>query len=358
MKRLDDLKRKSRVYAVIFGGRGCEHAVSCVSGANFISVAERCGFDILPIGIAPSGEWRIYLGEICRIKDGGWLKDIENLFPTFPLRYLGRSGFIAGTDIIEVISAVPVLHGDFGEDGTVQGALITAGIPLAGCDTVTGAVASDKAYTKSVAASLGIPTLPWLTYSQGECERDEIKRKAEEKIGYPMFIKPSRLGSSIGACPALCERDFYSSLEGALLCERRVIIERALLSKTELECAYFESGERKIITPPGQICVNDGFYDFKAKYQSDKARVCVRSDVPKGISDKLSEYTEALATELSVRQIARFDYFLSEEGEIFFNEVNTFPGMTEGSLYLSMLGACGVSAEEAVGSLLGGGGVW
>lgn len=358
MKRLDDLKNKCRLYAVIFGGRGCEHSVSCVSGANFISVAQGCGFNVLPIGITPSGEWRIYLGEPTRIKDGSWVCDTECLVPTYPVRFSGVSGFLTNGELIEVACAVPVLHGDFGEDGTVQGALITAGIAFAGCDTVAGAVASDKAYTKSVASALGVPTLPWITFCADECDKEKFIASAEAKIGYPMFIKPCRLGSSIGASAALSCEQLRVSLDCALSCERRVIIERALLSKTELECAYFAVGDKKIITPPGEICTSVGFYDYKTKYQSNTARIAPVANVSEDVQKRVKHYTEILAGELSVRHIARFDYFLDGNGELFFNEVNTFPGMTGGSLYFSMLAECGVPAEEVVGSLLGGGGAW
>lgn len=353
--RLDDLKKKSPLYAVIFGGRGCEHSISCISGANFISVAKRCGFAILPIGITPSGDFCIYLGECSKIKDGSWVFDGECQIPTYPVRLPSGSGFFTEGEIISVERAVPVLHGDFGEDGRVQGALDTAGIAFSGCDTVAGAVAADKAYSKAVAACLGIPTLPWITFSDSEFDKNKITALAEEKIGYPMFVKPCRLGSSIGASMAYCRQELSECIDSALSCENRVIIERALVRKTELECAYFETGGKKIITPPARINTEVGFYDYNTKYNSNSASISVRAEVSEEIKRQLLDYTERLACELSVRQIARFDYFLDEDGRVFFNEVNTFPGMTDASLYAAMLREHGVADEEIVGSLLGGG---
>jgi D-alanine-D-alanine ligase len=355
--RLDDFKNKSPLYAVIFGGRGYEHSISCISGANFISVAKKCGYAILPIGITPAGDFCIYLGECSKIKDGSWVLDTERHVPTYPARMPSGSGFFADGELISVECAVPVLHGDFGEDGTVQGALETAGIAFAGCDTVAGAVAADKAYSKAVATVLGIPTLPWITFSEGNFDKERAVALAEEKIGYPMFVKPCRLGSSIGASAAYCREQLLVSIESALSCENRIMIERALLRKAELECAYFETGGKKTITPPAMINIKDGFYDYNTKYSSNTASIAVRADVSEDVKQRLLDYTEKLAGELSVRQIARFDYFLDGDGEIFFNEVNTFPGMTPSSLYLAMLGECGVSAEEVIGSLLGGG-IW
>ena len=358
MIRLDVLKKKSPLYAVIFGGRGCEHSISCISGANFISVAVRCGFEILPIGITPSGEFLIYLGECSKIKDGSWLFDRECQVPTYPVRLPSGSGFLAGGELIFVERAVPVLHGDYGEDGTVQGALTTAGIDFAGCDTVASAVSVDKAYSKAVAASLGIPTLPWITFSDGRCETEKAIALAEEKIGYPMFVKPCRLGSSIGACAAYCKEELICAIKSALTYENRIMIERALVEKTELECAYFELGAKQIITPPSEIKIKNGFYDYDTKYKSNTASISVRANVSDSIRESLCAYTERLACELSVGEIARFDYFLDGNGNVYFNEVNTLPGMTESSLYLAMLGESGVSDAEVVSSLLGGHGVW
>ncbi len=356
MKRnIDFFKGCSELYAVIFGGRGYEHLVSRLGAANFISEAEKRGFCILPIFVGKNGSFYVYLGDVSDIDEVDKELDGDVLYETYPIKLSGKSGFFVGGEVLSVLAAVPILHGDYGEDGRVQGALDTAGIKFAGADTISGAVMRDKSYAKAVAASLFVPTLPWITAVRGDFGFDieKIKSSVLSEVGYPAFVKPCRLGSSVGASCARTQGELEAALRIAFSVADRVIIERALLSKRELECAYFSVGKIHVISPPGEIAVRDGFYDYKRKYiDVSEVTLMPRAQISDLASEKIRSYTETLASALGARHIARFDYFLTDDGEVYFNEVNSFPGMTKTSLYSAMLAESGITFGSFIEMLL------
>ncbi len=351
-----DLTEKYKdAYAVLFGGRGYERDISLLSAGNFIKAAARQGFGIMPVYIDERGAFYIYSGDMNEIGEGFPSED-EALLPTFPMKIADKCGFYTESGIISVRLCVPVLHGDFGEDGKIQGLLASADIPFAGCDTFSGAVSADKAYTKAIAAAAGIPVLKSTVYSEVMGSMEECRLRAEKMLGYPMFIKPARLGSSVGASLVLEAKDFLPALEFALSFSEKVLIEEGITDKRELESAYLSAGGLNIITPPGEAVSEAAFYDYDAKYKSDKTQIHPAADVSEGIKKKLKEYTGTLAAALDVRHMARFDYFLTADGDIYFNEVNTLPGMTGGSLYSAMLASSGIDFPAFVRALLSAGG--
>ena len=314
--------------AVIYGGAGNEREISKVSAEFFLSAAARSGVPMLRIFIDKDGSF--------------YIEKDEKRIPTYPVLVNSESGFLSGSEIISVSAAFPILHGDLGEDGRVQGALSTAGIRIFGADTLSGAICSDKAYTKMIAEACGVKTAPFVTLIRDEgCSR-AIARA--EELGYPLFIKPTSLGSSIGANEARNIKELRKALECAFSYSERVLAERLIEDKRELECAYFSVGDKRLISPPAEVLVK-GFYDYDTKYRLP-ARTLLRARVSEKISKRLIGLTDTLAVALSVRHIARFDYFLLPDGEILFNEVNTCPGMTDSSLYPRMLDSLGVSPEE------------
>ena len=213
--------------ALIFGGEGCERDISLRSAKSIYEMIDKERFSVLPVYISENGDWyaqrEMPSGEIPR--------DI----PTFPVRIEGRSGFLVKGHVGTVSVALPILHGELGEDGVIQGALEAAHIPYVGCDVISSALTIDKAYTKAVAASLGIPTARWVS-SDGRTA-SEVKALAEEAIGYPMFIKPARRGSSIGASRVDTAEDFYPAYDIAAI-HGRVIVEECISVKYEVECGF------------------------------------------------------------------------------------------------------------------------
>ena len=204
MKDIDFYLGRSDVRAVIFGGAGAEHGISRMSAFGFICEAERLGFCILPIFVGKNGDFFVYLGDVAEISRIERELPCDALVPTFPIRLPCGSGFLCGGRLIGVSLAVPVLHGDFGEDGRVQGLLECAGIPFVGADTVSGAVMSDKAHAKAVASSVGVRTLPWITLTRESYleDRESAVSRVTDLIGLPAFIKPIfsiRYGASFTA---------------------------------------------------------------------------------------------------------------------------------------------------------------
>ncbi|MBR2651128.1 MAG: hypothetical protein IKD45_05655 [Clostridia bacterium] len=338
--------------AVIFGGAGYEHKVSVESGLNFLRAAVEARLFVLPIFINKSGEYFICTSEPTLTADG---EPAFDMLPAYPVRLGGECGFLCEGSIVRVRAALPVLHGDFGEDGVVQGALIGAGIPVIGCDNFSGAVCADKAYTKWIAASLGIPTLRCAVMNyRTEKDRESFILRAERELGYPLFIKPCRLGSSVGAGCARDADELRAAVSAALSVSPRIMAEPMLCGKRELECAYLSAGGRYIITEPGEVALGADFYSYEKKY-SGCCDVCLfpKARLGRGISERIRGYTARLAAALGIGSFARFDYFLSDKGEIYFNEINTVPGMTSGSLYSAMLEAAGVDFPRFAELLLG-----
>lgn len=324
---------KKRI-ALIYGGASSEHEVS-VRGYEYAKgLLQNTKYEILPVYIDRGGEWHIDLGG-------------ERVTASLSANLGGSLHTAYG--FIKIDGAVPLLHGEGGEDGKIQGALETLGIPYVGADTVTSAICIDKAYTKTVAAALGIPTVDSVSFSHKTDSREALD-ECKKALGFPMFVKPRRLGSSVGAFPVLCEEDFLRYFPLSMQAGGNLVtVERMIKDKRELECAFVQIGGERIITPPGEILI-DGFYGYDDKY-GGKTRVSVRAELDLGAARLIQSYSELLANELRLRHLARIDYFLTD-GEIYFNEVNTFPGFTSESLYPKMLEAAGIPVGEALISFI------
>ena len=316
---------KKRV-ALLFGGRGLEHSVSVAGAKNLLSLIDSDRYDLYPIFIEKSGET-----VLCSLRNG----QRKSVFPT-------RGGFLTEEgEYIPINCAFPLLHGDFGEDGTVQGLLSFLDIPYVGADARASAICIDKAVTKSVAEALGIPTVPWRL----------VTDKSSVGIDLPAFIKPDCLGSSFGAGTAKDERELIGAIDTAdEIGGGCVIAERLISPIRELECAYFSAQGEEIFTDAGEILC-EGFYSYEKKYSDHSVRADPSAKIPRRLNEKLREYSKSLCEFIGIRHLARIDFFLSG-GEIYFNEINTMPGMTESSLYLKLLEQYGISGKEAINRLI------
>ena len=335
-------------YVLLFGGRGCEREISLLGAERFLSEAERINFDFLPVFINKNGDFFIFSGkasEIPLLKSG---RDSSHLTPTSPVRIAGISGFLSDGVIIPARLVFPLLHGDFGEDGVIQGMLSALGMNFFGADNFTGAVSADKVYSKLIARSVGVPTLPELVLREAR-DITEIQREIEESFGFPAFVKPIRLGSSIGASQVPSNRELPRALKRAFSVAGQVMIEPAITEKRELEVAYYCACKKRMITPPAEISAEGGFYDFNLKYKSTGGvSLIARADIDDCTKERVRSYTERLSEALSVRHAARFDYFLLPDGRVYFNEVNTMPGMTATSLYSEMLRGEGLDISDFI----------
>ena len=326
--------RRLRV-ALIWGGMGREHDVSRMGAMNLLSVLDKKKFNVHSVYIDKKGYWHLF---------GGRGE------PIYPARG-DRGGVLSGDGgRVAIDVALPLLHGDFGEDGRVQGALECAGIPYVGCGVLAGAVASDKILTKMIAESLGIPTARSVSLTSQDTA--DARRKCEEYIGYPMFIKPSGLGSSVGCSRVLFPEDFDAAYKAAAECGERVLAEEYIEGAREIECAYSNTSRfGEIYAPPGEV-VPRGVYTYRAKYSaSTTARVLPRAELTAKVSECAEKYSRLLVRAIGISQLGRIDYFLKDD-RLILNEINTMPGFTQGSLYAAMLAECGIELSELLTSLI------
>lgn len=329
---------KKRI-AIIYGGEGYERDISIHTAEGILGFLDKENYEIILVFISDDGNW--------------FIKDSihgTSSIPTYPVRINSVSGFLTDGGIVSVDAAIPALHGNYGEDGKIQGTLESAHIPFVGCDSATGAVACDKIYSKILAEYLGIPTAKWIYAKAGDRPND-VKRLAEEKLGYPMFIKPSTLGSSIGIRVIKSESDFEKGFKEACRYCKRILIEEAVEVQTEIECAVLSTGKKTHILPAGRIFSVGKFYSYERKYVPDCA-----PRTSHGVQDEYSslarDYAQKITELLSVRHLSRIDFFIDSKGNVLFNEINTFPGMTPTSLYPLMTEDMGLKRGEFLELLL------
>ncbi len=322
--------------ALLYGGEGCEHEVS-VSGHPVLKKAiMNSGFDVLSVYISKDGIWYI---------DGE-----DGKTAVFPSRSPHGCGLYSKEQgLISIAAAVPLLHGIGGEDGTVQGALTCSGIPYIGARLSCSTLCIDKVAAKLVASSLGIPVARHISFSKYISAHDALD-VCREKIGYPMFIKPRELGSSVGAAEARNDCEFITNFKNAMLLGScKVMVEELIESKRELECAFYSAGGRCEISGPGEILCS-GTYGYEEKYAMGTRTTAV-ADVSDEVKDQLKKYNPALADAVGLRHLGRIDWFLTDRGLIF-NEINTFPGMTPDSLYPRLLLSMGINLTDAVRGMI------
>ena len=335
---------KKRI-ALIYGGEGHERTISLLSARCARKLLDKEKYDIVPVFISHRGNWYV---------DGndpfGALPQ-AGATPTFPVMLHGRSGLLISDGIMTLDAAIPLLHGDFGEDGVIQGALEAAHIPYIGCDVFSSAVCADKAYTKSIASSVGISTAKWVVeYGKDEESKRRARHAAEEKFSYPMFIKPSRLGSSIGASAVMCAHEFDAAYLSASKYGCGVLIEELIPIEYEIECAYLSAGGKHLFSADGTVKTDGTAYSFKEKYVGGRLRAEKDSRHP--YKAEIERISHLLVDSLGIRGIARIDFFVTPRGEIFFNEINTMPGMTERSLYPSLTESMGLGNGEFLDLLI------
>lgn len=345
-------KAENERCVLLFGGRGYERAVSLAGAYRFLKEVEKTSLHFLPIFINQSGDFYIFDGnfeDIAKINED---KCRDMLEQVYPIKIGSKSGFLKNGVLIPVRLVFPLLHGDFGEDGTIQGLLSSLGMKFAGADNFAGAVSADKIFSKIIASTVGVPTLPHIVLSCKTYDAEKLAERIEKDFGFPVFVKPARLGSSVGASLVKTGELLGKSLDAAFSVAQRIMIEPAVIEKRELECAYFCAGEIRIITHPAEISCESGFYDYDSKYNGiHGVTLRARADISKDVCERIRAYTDILADALTVKNIARFDYFLLPDGRVFFNEVNTMPGMTETSLYPAMLELAGLKLSEFIKAL-------
>jgi D-alanine-D-alanine ligase len=339
--------KKLRV-GVIYGGRSGEHEVSIASAASIFKHLDSARYEAVPIKIAKDGRWAltgdvpkaISAAEVHRQAESTALQAIE---PTAAL----------STSHIDVV--FPVLHGPYGEDGTVQGLLELANVPYVGAGVLGSAVGMDKGVMKTLFLSRGLPVGPYLVALRHEWVRDAaiIRARVERELGYPTFVKPANLGSSVGISKAKSPADLDEAMATALEYDRKVVIEAAVPNPREIECAVLGNDDPQA-SLPGEVIPEREFYDYSAKYiDADGSRI----EIPAQLSTAETENVRRLSIEafraVEGAGMARVDFLLNgETGELFLNEVNTIPGFTTISMYPKMWEASGLPYSALIDRLI------
>lgn len=334
---------------LLYGGRSGEHEVSCRSAASILKNLDPRKYDVSPVAVDHNGIW--FLQERLDPRKVGDSLPVDSDRPRVGV--LPGSGLTAGGDAIPVDIAFPIIHGSFGEDGTIQGLLEMAGLPYVGSGVLGSAVGMDKEAMKRLWREAGLPTAPFATlYDSSEvAELAPLLAGAGLSPEEELFVKPARGGSSVGITRAKGRKALEEALATAFRYDTKAIVERTVLGR-EIECAVIGNDEVETF-PPGEIIPRDGFYDYDAKYVNpDGARLEVPADLPEKQLQEIREVASRAYRTLEAEGYARVDLFVTPEGKIFLNEINTIPGFTTISMFPRMCQVGGLNYSELLDRLI------
>jgi D-alanine-D-alanine ligase len=356
------VERRIRV-AVVFGGRSSEHPISCISAGSILAALDRDRYEVLPIGITPQGRWvverddperlRITGGTLPAVDDGGAAVVLHGDPTRRGVDVHGRDEALAMFHDVDVV--FPVLHGPWGEDGTIQGLLELAGIPYVGSGVFASAAAMDKGHMKAVLAAAGLAVGPYelVTARQWQEQPDAVLARLAV-LDLPVFVKPARAGSSVGITRVSAAADLPAAIEAARAHDPRVIVEQGFLGVREIECGVLDGADGPRASVPAEIVVRAGhdFYDFQAKYLDDAVDLVVPADLPAEVEAAVRAQSVAAFEALTCEGLARVDFFVLPDGTAVVNEVNTMPGFTSISMFPRMWQASGMTYPELVDHLV------
>lgn len=326
----------SRRLAVLMGGRSSEHEVSLASAAAVMAALDPERYEVVPVLIARDGGWSVEGEPVAVVPGAGGAPVLISLDGGAP----------------RPLDAVfPVLHGPHGEDGRVQGALETAGVPYVGAGVAASALAMDKALFKVFLRDAGIPTPEHCTVTVDEwaADPDGARARVAETVGFPAFCKPARLGSSVGISPVPAPADLDASLELAFGHDPKALVERAI-SGREVEVGVLGEPE-PVVSPVGEVLYDSDWYDYATKYEAGRMRLEVPADLPGEVSERARELALRAFTAVECAGLARIDFFV-EDGQVLLSELNTLPGFTPTSVYASLMEAGGIGYADLVDRLV------
>lgn len=340
---------------VLFGGVSSEHMVSCVSASYVINNIPRDKYEVYTIGISLSGEWYLYEGDTKDMPEDGWLKTGKITKAVISPDTTDKGILVFRDNTVEHIQIdviFPVLHGKNGEDGTMQGLLELSGIPYVGCDALSSACCMDKAVTNTLADSAGISQAKWLSVLEEDYndKKDTFLKKAEEYLGYPIFVKPANAGSSVGITKAADRKALENAMTVAFREDRKVVLEE-FIDGYEVECAVLGNYDAKPMTV-GQIKPANEFYDYEAKYENALSELYIPAKISVEQQAKVQLAAVEVFKALGCSGLSRVDFFVTKDkGEVMFNEINTLPGFTSISMYPKLCEHSGIGYSELIDRL-------
>ena len=358
--------RKPRI-AVVFGGRSSEHAISCVTAGSVLSAIDTNRYDVVPVGIANDGRWVLESADPERlaIGAGGTLPEVDASRSPVALSNDAESSELVVHEsssvprtLGEVDVVFPLLHGPWGEDGTIQGLLEMAGVRYVGAGVLASAVGMDKQYMKLVLQGHGLPVLPYVVLGARAWHDDPSAcTESVDALGYPVFVKPCRGGSSFGISKVHDASELAEAVEAAQQHDPKVLVEAAAQDAREVECGVLDGfeGEAPLASVVAEIRVDPAheFYDFAAKYLPEEhTRLDVPADLPDEVADRVRELAVDAFRALSCEGLARVDFFVLPDERVVVNEVNTMPGFTPSSVFPRMWAASGLDYPALVDRLI------
>ena len=351
--------RRIRV-AVVFGGRSTEHAISCVSAGNILAALDPDEFEAVPVGITRAGQWVLTSGDpgqlaisgrrLPEVTAGSGTAVVLSNDPAarglVVLDPAEGAGALGDVDVV-----FPALHGAYGEDGTIQGLLELAGIPYVGANVFASAAAMDKEFTKKLATAAGIPTGPYAVLRAGQSLTDEDKRR----LGLPVFVKPARAGSSHGISKVSAWPDLDDAVAAARAIDPKVLVEQAVPGR-EIECGVLEgeyggSPDASLLAEI-RVVRDHEFYDFEAKYLDDACEFDIPANLPEQVTRQIQDYARRTFTALDCAGLARVDFFVTGDFEVYLNEINTMPGFTSTSVFPMVWAATGLDYPKLISRLI------
>ncbi|HBS92581.1 MAG TPA: D-alanine--D-alanine ligase A [Firmicutes bacterium] len=341
--------------AVLMGGRSGEHQVSLRSARYIMDSLVEAGHTVLPIGITNDGQWLQHPDIHAMLSEGRDLSQASNVF--LDLSFQGQ-GLMCNGQPLDIDIVFPVLHGPFGEDGTIQGALELAGIPYVGSGILGSALAMDKAQMKAAFRNFNLPMGSYISFYQWEWQegRRELVRRIEERLGWPVFVKPANLGSSVGISKAAREQELIEAVEEALRYDYKIVVEAEIRGR-EVEVSVL-GNENPRASLPGEIIPVNEFYDYKAKYIDQRSRLVIPAELGDAVIARARELAVAAFKAVDAVGLSRVDMFVAAGGEVIINEINTMPGFTAISMYPKLWEQSGISGPDLVNTLVNLGMAW
>jgi D-alanine-D-alanine ligase len=345
----------------VFGGRSTEHAISCVSAGSILGALDPDEYDVVPVGITREGGWVLAGGDPAHlsIQDrrlpeitaaAGQAVVLPGDPTTHGLMVLEPRDGVRALDGVDVV--FPALHGAYGEDGTIQGLLEMAGIPYVGANVFASAAAMDKEFTKKLAAADGIPTGPYAVLRAGT----ELSEADKDRLGLPVFVKPSRAGSSFGITKVSDWADLDPAIATARQIDPKVLVEAAIVGR-EVECGVLEgeaggAPEASLLAEIRVTSPGHDFYDFEAKYLGNACEYDIPAGLPGEVTRRIQEYAARTFSAIDCAGLARVDFFVTPELDVYLNEINTMPGFTPTSMFPRMWAASGIEYPKLVDRLV------
>jgi D-alanine-D-alanine ligase len=349
--------RKIRV-GVILGGKSAEHEVSLNSAQNVMRALDKNKYEVVPIGISKDGQWLLRGDPLKALTSGqtSMPQLLESGYHIVDDLSTGREVIpgsqAAGLPDVDVI--FPVLHGPFGEDGTVQGLLELADIPYVGAGVLASAVGMDKAAMKDVFRSHGLPVPNYIVINRRDWETgpDAVGHRVANEIGYPCFVKPANMGSSVGVSKVHVASELTVAMNDAAQYDRKLLVEYAVPSAREIECSVL-GNDQPVASVPGEVVPGHEFYDYVAKYIDDSSDLLIPAPIDPAVADRVRELSIKAFVAVDCAGMARVDFLLSRDtGELFISELNTIPGFTRISMYPKLWEASGIGYSELIDRLI------